>query len=707
MIISKSDQIIDMVGGLSTQMFGIDELSLPIIFDILRNKMYSNPIAAICREIPSNSRDANRENGIGDKPITITMVKDFLIEGASKIIFSDCGKGMSPEIISEIYTKYGASTKRVSNDLTGGFGLGSKTPFAYTDTFFVDTRVNGELYKYMVYIDESGLGATTLMVKTFTDLENGTDITIPLRNESDAKEFENFVAYYTMFWNVKPELNGIRAFDALDSLSQVVNTSEIYTLTNRRCLDNENSWFIIDGIPYEISSEYFKFNNGFVKFINNGVVSIPGSRENLQYDNKTKEVLKEFEDEIKNTIKDELLSFIDDKIKSGKKSEVIKHIFTNYESKSVRSIVEEILKEERNEIYKVVEILKYTRLEELNFSWKGYVIWQGRTLISYFNPASNSIKDKVFTYTINSRKEPIKSKICCEYLNDKNKVIFNFRVDSISDYELIKEWLGVEIAFLDSYYSSIRKEKKAEENGSLNTPIKEKGYTNVTLYDVMGLQYYFNYKISSLEGTLFDEKGKEVKGKEILLLSNDNGAIKYLIDNGMDKTPLKNRVILSFNNSIPNDILQSEASKIKRVFTTFKEVKHDELIDESFIEKIIVTSNEMSIYSGIKYHLKYYNKTNLINYDVERLLNKYTIQELKEKRIPNAARFVNNNRELNHFSKKYNYQSDRSDYYELEIKELEKQYPIFKLVSNSSYLNDEQIEIINIYIKQTNYEQSK
>ena len=41
--------------------FWIKSSDMGLVLEILRSKLYSNPIGAICREVASNSRDANRE----------------------------------------------------------------------------------------------------------------------------------------------------------------------------------------------------------------------------------------------------------------------------------------------------------------------------------------------------------------------------------------------------------------------------------------------------------------------------------------------------------------------------------------------------------------------------------------------------------------------------------------------------------------------
>ena len=121
-----------MSDELEGSLFSIDT-SNHFIFDLLRSKIYENPIKAICREVSCNARDANRSVGKGDVPIEITVPSYNNLS----LIIKDCGPGISPYLIENIFIKYAASTKRDDNTQTGGFGLGAKTPFAYTDSFTI------------------------------------------------------------------------------------------------------------------------------------------------------------------------------------------------------------------------------------------------------------------------------------------------------------------------------------------------------------------------------------------------------------------------------------------------------------------------------------------------------------------------------------------------------------------------------------------
>lgn len=132
-----------IIGSFEESSFSIDQSS-SVIFDILRSKMYSNKIGAVAREIASNSRDANREAKT-DKNIEIEFTNDNFLStiGDTSIIFRDYGIGISPDRMETIFLKYAASTKRDSDLQTGGFGIGSKTPFCYTDSFVIKTINEG------------------------------------------------------------------------------------------------------------------------------------------------------------------------------------------------------------------------------------------------------------------------------------------------------------------------------------------------------------------------------------------------------------------------------------------------------------------------------------------------------------------------------------------------------------------------------------
>lgn len=82
--------------------FGIRSSDMGLVLEILRSKLYRNPIAAICREVASNARDANRE-AENTAPIEISIDDGLFSAGDLTISFKDVGPGISPERMADVF----------------------------------------------------------------------------------------------------------------------------------------------------------------------------------------------------------------------------------------------------------------------------------------------------------------------------------------------------------------------------------------------------------------------------------------------------------------------------------------------------------------------------------------------------------------------------------------------------------------------------
>lgn len=310
-MILQDNKLDTLEGGLLDETtFSIDDSNMHIIFDILRSKVYRNPIGSICREIACNSRDAQREVGDFTTPIEIEIVdkrEDFFFKDGLNIIFRDFGIGLNPQRVNDIYSKYGGSTKRGTNDLTGGFGLGAKTPFSYTDSFTVRTIVDSVEYVYTIYIDDSKKGKIALLYQQEVEATtNLTEIVIPLSSNNDRYKFEEEVIRNTFFWSIRPNLIGFaRKYD--DTLINEIykldkKANKKYIVTNRNSIVVSDINVVIDGIYYPIDTNILKRDfKGYFSltiFIDNGELSISANRENLQYDEPTIEKLNSYIDNI-------------------------------------------------------------------------------------------------------------------------------------------------------------------------------------------------------------------------------------------------------------------------------------------------------------------------------------------------------------------------------------------------------------------------
>ena len=199
-----------IIGVQESNALRISSDSQAMIIDSLIN-LYSDPIGSVVRELTSNCIDAHRERDLklhGKIPladtddiswfdnrlsVSVSLVdSNPLLNLDANISFNDYGIGLSPQRVKDIYTVLGTSTKRDDNHQIGGFGLGCKSPWAYVDQFYVNTRYNGIEYYYLMHKGES-VPAMDLVYKKETTQKNGTSVIIPLKSKT-RNEINKFVS---------------------------------------------------------------------------------------------------------------------------------------------------------------------------------------------------------------------------------------------------------------------------------------------------------------------------------------------------------------------------------------------------------------------------------------------------------------------------------------------------------------------------------
>ena len=109
---------------------------------MMSTNLYSNQLLAALREPCCNAWDAHIEAGKTDIPLIVTLTADGVLT------IKDSGLGIPHDKIGDIYGTYGLSTKTNNDGVTGGFGLGSKAPFAAVDSFRVTSCYGGERNVY-------------------------------------------------------------------------------------------------------------------------------------------------------------------------------------------------------------------------------------------------------------------------------------------------------------------------------------------------------------------------------------------------------------------------------------------------------------------------------------------------------------------------------------------------------------------------------
>lgn len=141
-------------------------------FQILSSGLYSNKQAAVLRELGCNAADAHVAAGIASTPIRVTLPT----ENNRELAIRDFGLGMNHEQILSLYTTYFSSDKRDSNAFVGGLGLGSKSPFAYTNSFTVTSIHQGIKRIYSCNIANDGAPTVTRLREEPTSEPQGIEV---------------------------------------------------------------------------------------------------------------------------------------------------------------------------------------------------------------------------------------------------------------------------------------------------------------------------------------------------------------------------------------------------------------------------------------------------------------------------------------------------------------------------------------------------
>lgn len=279
--------------------FSIGDVST--IIDILRNRLYSNPIQTLTQEYLSNARDSHRESN-QKRPITVTLPTK--LDSVLKI--RDYGVGLDKQRVRDVFVNYGISTKRSDNTQTGGFGLGAKSAWAYTDSFCVVSYYDGVRYTYVAHTGKNKNGTFELIDECSTSEPNGVEVQIPVK-ESDIFKFINAVYRTTFFWDTKPELQGVtklevpkvyshNEYDFQKNKTTIVKESDFARLLFNTGYNTNKIFALIDGIPYDLSKVVGSIpaarritnmmKGNYITFIsvNNGDISVAASREEISSD---------------------------------------------------------------------------------------------------------------------------------------------------------------------------------------------------------------------------------------------------------------------------------------------------------------------------------------------------------------------------------------------------------------------------------------
>lgn len=305
MKLAEKTGTVERGGDLKESVFKIENNG--VAFDILSNIIYTDIPRAIVRELSTNAFDAHVEAGHGDKPFNVHL--PTYLEPWFEI--RDFGTGLSQEDVEKTYTTFFASTRRSSNEFTGCLGLGSKSPFAYSQSFTVTSFYNGRAYLYNLFKNEQGLPSITKMAEDDTTEPNGLAIKISVRS-GDHRTFIQAASKVYRHFKVKPNITGEK-IDMAGSKPQIEGKNYgVFCNQN----DRNGIHVVMGQVCYEVTQidiQYHGFR-GYDTLVvlnaNVGDCAITANREQLKMDDRTKNFisarLKTIIDEISAKMKAEM-----------------------------------------------------------------------------------------------------------------------------------------------------------------------------------------------------------------------------------------------------------------------------------------------------------------------------------------------------------------------------------------------------------------
>lgn len=271
----------------------------PALMAMLSTGFYSRPFRTMIQEMLFNAWDAHKMVGKTDVPI------DVYINETSGLIIRDYGPGIEPgeddENIHGTYCIYGYSSKRKLPGQTGGFGLGSKSPFAYTDSFTITSFYEGTKNMYLirrVAEDNDGKPGFTPLMSVPSE-EHGLMVVIPLKSGDLINAYHN-VKDLVFLSGMKINLHF--KDEPVEVIDEPTLSAGEFQFENRS--EETKIMAVYGGVRYNIRNDQYYFdeyetmaqfigsgNCMYIGFAPNTMTPLP-NREGLNINEKTKETIK-------------------------------------------------------------------------------------------------------------------------------------------------------------------------------------------------------------------------------------------------------------------------------------------------------------------------------------------------------------------------------------------------------------------------------
>ncbi len=288
------DTTLQAVGVKGTSAFNI--ATTAHMFHILSSGLYSDKVTAVLRELGCNAMDAHIMSGQPKRPFEVKLPTKL----DPTFHIKDWGPGLDHAEVTELYTTYGMSTKQYSNDATGAFGLGSKSPFAYADLFSIVAVKNGVRRVYTAHKDND---APVISLQSEepadADWSSGIMVSLPVA-PSDTDEFRAKALRVFRWFDTLPVLLGLGAKELQAAVPTYEFAGQGYAFGSNR--QDDAPTVVMGNVAYPLDISRIEGASDLHRLFGNanihlwmplGSIMPTPSRESLQYDKEGQKALAE------------------------------------------------------------------------------------------------------------------------------------------------------------------------------------------------------------------------------------------------------------------------------------------------------------------------------------------------------------------------------------------------------------------------------
>ena len=203
MIITQEDRKVVASHDFDSVNCTIDAEDMRYVASLLRNN-YSNTQLAVVREITANALDANAEAN-AERAIEVKLPTSMTPTFAVR----DFGGGLSQEDVFGLYSKYGKSTKRESNNYIGAFGIGKFAPLSYGDNFTCVSYHGGKKTSYNIFVNEDDDTKISKLHEEPSNEPTGLSVEVAVA-DNDVNSFNDIAKEFFVFFpaNEMPKFIG-------------------------------------------------------------------------------------------------------------------------------------------------------------------------------------------------------------------------------------------------------------------------------------------------------------------------------------------------------------------------------------------------------------------------------------------------------------------------------------------------------------------